>query len=327
MESQYNELIALFAPRMKRNVTLARFTSWRIGGPADLFFDAQTKEELVSSIVEAKKRGIPVYILGGGTNVLISDSGVQGLVVKNHTSVITIRGMKGSVEKGKEKSVVFVECDSGVPTNQLVRYTLDEGLRGLEMHLGLPGTVGGAVVMNAKWMNPPHFIGDVVYQVEILNSKCERMTLAHDECRFSYGESRMQKTGECVISVVFAFERTDTAKLWDVAERNIEYRKETQPQGVQTAGCVFKNISASEALSAGTPQHTTSAGYLLDKAGLKGRRVGGAEFSAVHANFIITTPGARASDVLQLISEAKERVKTVFGVRLREEIHIIGRFP
>lgn len=306
----------------KRNEPLARYTTFKIGGPADYFYEAKTREDLVAAIQMARREHIPLFILGGGTNILIGDKGIRGLVVKNSTQAIIIRGMKGSMAK----KIVFVEADSGVPMNKLVRFTLEEGLSGLEMQLGLPGSVGGAVYMNSKWTKPEGYVGDPVCQATIVTPSGDVTTVPREYFKFAYDYSAIQKSGDIVVSVTFQLITGNKEQLWQVANSSIAYRRETQPQGVFSAGCTFKNISKAQALAHATPSLTTSAGFLVDHAGLKGERVGDAQISPVHANFIINLGNATASQVVELIERARSTVKEKFGVELEEEIQRIGEF-
>ena len=327
MKTKYEELKKILGDRLKGNVMLAPFTTFKIGGPADLFYEARTVDELVQAVAEAGKLKIPVFVLGGGSNLLIGDKGVRGLVVKNSTSKIVIRGVKGSFAAGKSGSgLIYVEADSGVILNQLVRFTIEEGLSGLEMHLGLPGTVGGAVFMNSKWTKPAGAVGDVVYQANIFRRTNEMVTVPKAYFNFGYDSSVLQKSGDLVLSVVFRLAKSTKDKLWEAANGSIVYRRLTQPQGVFTSGCTFRNLSKAEALAAATPNQITSAGFLLDHAGLKGLTVGGAEVSKMHANFIVNKNHATAFQVVQLIELCRGRVREKFSVTLKEEIVRIGEF-
>lgn len=324
MKTEYLQLKQLLGERVKEDELLAGYTTFKIGGPADLFFDAKTLDELVFAVTSARKLGIAVWVLGGGSNILVGDKGIRGLVVKNSTSRIFIRGMKGTLKGGEARGNVYVEADSGVSMNKLVRFTVEEGLAGLEMHLGLPGTVGGAIYMNSKWTHPEGYVGDAVYQAEILTPKNEQRVVVKPYFQFGYDTSSVQKTGDVVLRVVFRLRQGEKGKLWDAANAAIAYRRQTQPQGVFSPGCTFRNITKAQALTAATPEATTSAGFLIDHAGLKGLTIGRAQISPVHANFIINRGGARAWDVIQLIHRAKEQVKRQFGVTLEEEIVRIG---
>lgn len=326
MDTALTKLQSVLGTRLRENEPLARYTTFKIGGPADYFYEAQSKDEFVAAVLAARETGLPLYIIGGGTNLLIGDKGIRGIVIKNSSQNITIRGIRGSMEPGSSKKTVFVEADAGVPMNKLVRFTIEEGLAGLEMQLGLPGSVGGAVYMNSKWTKPVGYVGDVLYQAEILTPSGEIKAVRQDYFHFAYDYSSLQKTGDIVISVTFALLQDNKEKLWETANTSIGYRRETQPQGVFSAGCTFKNISKAAALTASTPELTTSAGFLVDNAGLKGKRQGDAEISPVHANFIINRKNATAADVVELIELAKRAVKEKFGVDLEEEIVRVGEF-
>jgi UDP-N-acetylmuramate dehydrogenase len=307
-------------------VPLANYTTIKVGGPADLFIEARTRNALETAIKEAGKLRVPYTVLGGGSNVLIGDKGIRGLVIKNMTREITMRGIKGKYEHGSHVGDVYVEADSGVIFNSLVRYCIEEGYKGIEMHLGLPGTVGGAIYMNSKWTNPQGYVGDVLHSADIITSEGEIRTVLRSYFQFSYDESILQKTKETVISATFKLKKSTKEQLWDIANRSIAYRRASQPQGVCSLGCTFQNITRSQAFMIPTPLHTTSAGYLLDRAGLKGYTIGNAQISPVHANFIVNTGGATAAEIVQLIEYAKGEVRKKFGVELQEEIVRIGEF-
>lgn len=309
-----------------KNEPLARYTTLKIGGPADFFYEAKTVEELSEAIQSARKSRISVFILGGGTNILIGDRGIRGLVIKNSTRRIALIGAKGKVEGGENKGTVFVEADSGVSMNKLVRFTIEEGLSGLETQLGLPGTVGGAMYMNSKWTKPESYVGDCVYQATIVTPDGETKIVSRSYFQFGYDKSSIQDSRDIVLRVVFSLKRRPKEELWAVANSVMDYRKETQPQGIRSAGCTFRNITKSKAMSIPTPNYTTSAGFLLDHAGLKAKRIGDAQISPVHANFIINLGAAKAADVVELIERARLKVKQQFGVELQEEIVRVGEF-
>lgn len=313
-------------PQVKENEPLWKHNTFKIGGPADYFFEATTTDELVAAITAGRALHIPIFLLGGGTNILIGDRGIRGLVIKNSARAITMRGAKGSRSGGESQELVFVEAEAGAIMNQLVRFTVEEGLGGLEMQLGLPGTVGGAMYMNSKWTHPVGYVGDAVYQATILTPKGEIVTVPKSYFQFAYDTSIIQKSGDIVLSVVFALKRGSKEELWNIATESVKYRQLTQPQGVKSPGCTFRNISKAEALSIPTPNHTTSAGFLVDHAGVKGKTAGGAQISPIHANFIVNTGGATAKDVVELIEMARTSVKKQFGVTLVEEIVRVGEF-
>lgn len=320
------KLKQVLGERVKVDYPLAPLTTFKIGGPADLYYEARTADELLQAISHARLLSVPVFILGGGSNILIGDKGVRGIVIKNLTKRIAIKGMKVQKQGDKEKKIVFVEADSGAPMNMLVRFTVEEGLSGLHMHLGLPGSVGGALYMNSKWTHPNGYVGDFVYQVRVVTVTGEEKIVPQSYFHFGYDTSTIQKTKDVVISVVFSLEATDKTALWAIANESITHRKNTQPQGVFTAGCTFKNLTQAESLMAKTSNGTLSAGYLLDHAGLKGVSRGGAMISPMHANFIVNTGRATAKDVIELVELGKEKVKEQFGITLCEEIERVGEF-
>jgi UDP-N-acetylenolpyruvoylglucosamine reductase len=326
MDSIFNLLQAEIGLGIQQNVLLAPFTTYKIGGLAKFFYQAQTNTDLVKAIIAARKYGIQIFVLGGGTNILVSDQGFAGLVIKNNAHTIAMRGMKGKITRGTSEGKVFVEADSGVIFNQLVRFSIEEGLGGLEMHLGLPGTVGGAIYMNSKWMKSSSFVGDSVYQATILTNNNQIKTVPQSYFRFKYDFSILQETQETLLSVVFALQPSDKNQLWETANNSISYRRQSQPQGVFTAGCTFRNISRADALTKATPNGSTSAGFLIDHAGLKGMILGNAQISPVHANFIVNLGQAKSADVIKLIEKAKFEVKRQFGIDLKEEIVKIGNF-
>lgn len=313
--------------RVRSNEALARYTTFKIGGPAEFFYVAQSTAELAQAFVVAKKAKIKFWLLGGGTNTLISDHGLPGLVVKNEARSIKVIRQLGQVKNGKsDVTQVLVEAETGALLNQLVRFTCDQGLAGLEMHLGLPGTVGGALYMNSKWTHPTAYVGDALFQAKILTPDGTIKLVNQDYFKFGYDQSVLQKTRETVVAAIFLLRKDEPEKLWARAQGSLEYRKQTQPLGIQTAGCTFRNIVPAQAMRIGTPNHTTSAGYLIDASGLKGEQHGKAQFSDKHANFIINRGGATARDVKWLIDEAKRRVQMKFQVAIEPEIVLLGQF-
>lgn len=318
---------ALGAGRVKYDEPLARYTTFKVGGPAQYFFVASSSDQLQLAYKTAHDLNIPVTILGGGSNILISDEGIKGLVVRNEARGIKIVKRLGKIKSGKMNiTQVLVEADTGTVINQLVRFTCDEGLSGVEHHLGLPGTIGGALYMNSKWTNPTSYIGDAVYQAKILNPDGTVRLVDQKYFDFAYDYSVLQKTHEIVLSVFFLLQIKDSKDLWKVAHASMEYRTKTQPMGVQTAGCTFRNIATSDAERIITPNRTKSAGYLIDSVGLKGHQIGNAKISDKHANFILNMGGASASDIKALIDLAVTKVKERYGVTLSTEIVLLGNF-
>ena len=294
--------------RVRRDAPLGPLTTFRVGGPADWLIDVHGAAELRAAIAIAGRAGVPITVLGGGSNVLVADAGVRGLVVRVHGGEVT------SVD------AQHVRADGGVTINGLVRWTIYRGISGLEAWAGTPGTVGGAIHGNA------HFRGRLIAEL------IERVTLASRTgtiedvpaaaMEFGYDYSRLHRTGEIVVAAVFRAGAGDPAALRAVARESLAFRKRTQPLESASAGCIFQNPDASrERIPEGIP---ASAGALVDRAGLKGARSGQAMVSTTHANFIVNHGGASARDIRALIERCKRGVRDRFGVELREEIVYLG---
>jgi len=307
---------------------LAKYTSLRLGGPADYFLKVKRREELEKAVSQAHLYKIPFFILGGGTNVLFNDEGFPGLVIKNEMSDIKLIGLKGESlkdgKKGTAINTVYLDVDSGVGVNRLVRYSLDQGLSGLEYFLGQPGTVGGAIWINAHNMAKKRFFGDIIVAATLFNLDKGLIKVPHDYFKFGYDKSSVQKTQEIILSAVCSFSRGNKEKLWEIARETLEYRSKTQPAGYFSAGCIFRNIKKSEAIRLATPEFTLSAGFLIESVGLKGKTAGAASISPTHANFIVHKGQAKSSDVLKLINLAREKVFAKYHLRLETEIRIVN---
>ncbi len=312
--------------RILEKEILANHCTWRIGGPAKYYFEAKISDELLKAVNTAKKLNLRYFVLGGGSNTLFGDKGFDGLVIKNSTSKINILVISGRIKSGKSEQTVFVEAETGVTFNRLVRFTLDEGLSGFESFLGQPGTVGGAMFINAHFPQGNKFVGDFVVSAKVLGVDGKLKEVAVDYFRFGYDESIVQHTKEIVLSVVFKLIRSTKEKVWLEGNKTTSYRQLTQPQGYPTGGCTFRNLSYAEALLVPTPNHTQSTGFLIDLCGLKGYQVGGAQISEKHANFILNKGSAKAKDVMDLINLCKEKVQSKFGIILKEEIVYQGDF-
>ena len=297
-------------PGWRRSVPLAPCTTFRIGGAADWFYDAPTAADLRRALAAAARAGIPVTVLGGGSNVLVGDGGVRGLVVRSRERRIEL------ARPG------VVRAAAGVTLNGLVRWTIGRGLAGLEGWAGTPGTVGGAVYGNAHFGG--RLLSEVVTAVGLAGPDGAERTAPAGAMAFGYDASRLQETGELALWVEFAVGEGDPAALRTRARDALAYRKRTQPLNVASAGCIFRNPDPDAAgLPAGVPP---SAGALIDRAGLKGAAIGGARVSPRHANFIVADPSASAGDVRALIDLCRARVEAAYGVALRREVVCLGDF-
>lgn len=312
---------ALGREKVKLNEPLAKHTYFKLGGPADVMYEALTSDELLSAVQAAVNFKIPYMVIGGGSNIIVSDKGFRGLIIKNKTGSIQLKGFTGSATKGKvDLKEVIVQADSGVPANKLIRYTVDEGLEGLEKFLGLPGSVGGAVYNNSHHID--ELIGDRIVEVVVIDAQGNLKKYQNDDMKFDYDYSILHKTKEIVVTASFQLKRGDKNILWETATAAVKRRSATQPLGKPSSGCIFRNIPLADKMRLGVP--TSSAGYLIDKAGLKGTRVGGAEVSDVHANFITNDGTATTQDVLGLVEVVKKEIKAKYGVNLEMEVFVVG---
>jgi UDP-N-acetylmuramate dehydrogenase len=257
---------AFGAERVRRNAPLAELTTFRVGGPADWLFDARSSDEIVAALTLARRASVPVTLLGGGSNVLVSDSGVRGLV---------IRPRAGAVH---QIDSAHVRADAAVTINGLVRWTVMHGSAGLEAWAGTPGTVGGAIFGNAHFGG--RLIGDLVTEVRLAGIDGSVVDATAAEMAFGYDRSRLQDTGEVLLSATFRVSPGDPVALRAVARESLAYRKRTQPLDTPSAGCVFQNPAPGRDT---VPEGIAwSAGALVDRAGLKGTTIGGARVSPTH---------------------------------------------
>ena len=303
-------LAAVFGDRLRRRASLAGLTTYQTGGAADWLVETAQASELTAAVRIANGLGLPLTVIGGGSNVLVSDAGVRGLVVRVRHGTISRTGAG------------TVRADGGVTVNHLVRWTAQRGLSGLERWAGTPGTVGGAVRGNAHFDG--RLIGDRVTAVGMVDRAGSELVVPQASMGFGYDESRVQHTGELIRWAEFRVGRGDASALRAAARRSLAFRKRTQPLGQPSAGCVFQNPRPEDGpLPDGVPR---SAGALIERAGLKGRRIGGAVVSPRHANFIVNEGGAAAADVRRLIESCRSAVAERFGVVLRDEVVYLGEF-
>lgn len=334
MKKINSEVISIFESqlgenRLKKSEPLSVHTYFRIGGPAAMYFESTSTGELERAVKLAIEMEIDYVVLGGGANVLVSDEEFDGIVVRNRAEGIKVVGFKGAI-KGDQKSVsnVFVQAESGTPMNRLARFTIDEGLSGLEFLLSVPGTVGGGLKINSHFRPERNeFLGNSVYRAVLLDKKGKTKEVDRDYFRFGYDDSILQKTGEVVLSATFRLEKvSDPHRLWQEATKQLAYRNETQPVGVACSGCIFRNFDKDDAKRIVSPLLTTSAGYLIERMGFKGSKIGDAQVSEKHANYILNLGHATASDVVKLMRMIKEKASRDYSIDLEEEIFLIGEF-
>jgi UDP-N-acetylmuramate dehydrogenase len=279
---------------------LARHVSFRIGGPADVLVVPRSVDEVVAVVRWVFDAGLPMVVLGQGSNVLIADAGVRGVVLKIGKGIdaVTFDGDRVTAQAG-----------AGLPF--LARAAAARGLSGLEFAAGIPASVGGAVVMNAGAHG--HAMAEVVHAVRVLHPGGEQLLAVHD-LAYAYRSSALQHRPAVVVEATLQLRRGDPAEVRELTDRWLAQRAASQPLGPPSSGCVFRN----------PPQD--HAGRLIDLAGGKGLQVGGARVSDVHANYILNIGSATAADVLALMRQVSGLVMEKFGVRLEPEIKFVGEF-
>ncbi len=298
--------------RVRRDVELGPFTTFQIGGPADLFYEPHTADELARAIRLARERMIPYFLLGRGANILIGDRGFRGLV---------IRSAARHMEVDAARRQLWVESGA-IMYPDVIHTAVNCGLSGLEHYVGIPSTVGGALWQNLHFLSPPPerertmFIEEVVYKADILSEENERKTVGLEYFNFGYDYSILHDRDDIVLSVTFQLEPGDIGRMEEIMEANLRWRRERHPplDLEPSAGSIFQKIEG------------VGAGRLIDQCGLKGTRIGGAEITHRHANIMINRGEARAADVRALIAYVQEVVERETGYRLRTEISFIGEF-
>lgn len=330
--------------------SLAPYTTLRIGGKADYFCRASSTQELVENIKEARELGLAITVLGGGSNVLVSDKGVRGLVIHNEAREI----MVGKTKKFKDSKTqnnnllprwqsdkergtfkyefsdlnydesssprVKVIMESGVILPIVIGNLLDMGITGLQWYAKIPGTIGGAVFNNIH--GGTHFISELVRKVKVLDKNNEVKILSGKELGLAYDKSRFHDSGEIILEVKFELFRGDVERARRVA---FEWAKRKSLQPPRSAGCTFRNISNEDKDRLNLP--TTSAGYIIEHVlKMGGYKIGGAKVSTAHHNFVVNDGGATAADCLAVIREIQKRTREELGIELEPEIFLLGEF-
>lgn len=303
----------LDARHLKRNEPLARFTTFKIGGPADLLFEATSADALANAVLAARRNDVPYFVLGLGANVLIGDRGFRGLVIRNTAQRHEFRESGDTCELWTE---------SGAIVKNLIQESVGRGWSGLEHYVGIPSTVGGAVWQNLHFLSPAPerertmFIAEIFESCEILSEENQRTTVGADYVKFGYDDTVFHHRRDIVLSATFKLARGDQAVLQRILQENLSWRGGKHPwlDWHPSAGSIFKKIEG------------VGAGRLVDQCGLKGHRVGGAQISHIHANIMVNLGGATAKDVRTLIDLAQRTVETRCGVRLEPEVGFIGEF-
>lgn len=326
-------------PTIQENVLLKDYTTYKIGGPAKYFFIAKTlgrsplgrnltgkptgeaKEGLTLALKVAKELKLPIFILGGGSNILFSDKGIKGLVVKINITNVDFQGNK-------------VIIGAGADLTKLAYMLSEKSFSGLEWAVGIPGTVGGAIYGNAQAFGTK--ISDAVESVDALDIKTLMIkTFSREQCKFSLKNSIFKRNKNLVIiSAVLEFKQKDKSEIDIKIKEYLEYRKKRHPMTFASAGSAFVNpeikiknrklLEKYPELKEYNEKGVIPAGYLIAKSGLAGKKIGKAQISEKHANFIINLGGAKAKDVKVLIAIAQKKVKKNFNILLKPEIQFVG---
>ena len=298
IETVMNEINNKTASLCLMNESLKKHTTYGIGGPADLMIFPKSKQDLIKVIEIINENKIQLTILGSGSNVLVSDNGIRGAVISLKNSLKQIE---------VDDNILYAEC--GTMLGKIVKYTVKNNLIGLENLNGVPGTLGGALIMNAgAWGGE---ISENLIHVEVINSKSEIQKIQKKDLNFSYRQSSFNKD-DILLSAKFNLQKADKNIIKDNFIEAQSGRKKSQPLNKRSAGSLFKN-----------PKNN-SAGKLLDEAGLKGFSIGDAKISEKHANFFINDGDASSRDMLMLIKKAHKEVKDKFNVNLSLEVKLMG---
>lgn len=280
---------------------MAKHTSFKIGGPADVFIKVDNIEELKETLDLSKKNQIPLTIIGNGSNLLVTDKGIRGITAKLNLKDIEIKN---------ENNKQIIKVDAGVPVGLLAQKLLKEEITGFEEISGIPGTIGGAVIMNAGAHGKE--LKDILKKVTAMDYNGNIHEFTNEECLFSYRNSRFQKEKYIILQATLELEKGNSTEIKEKMDEYMQFRKEKQPIEYPNAGSTFKR---------GEDFVTAK---LIDEAGLKGYKIGGAQVSEKHAGFIVNVDNATAKDVIELTDYIKEKIEEKFGKKINLEIQIIG---
>lgn len=294
--------------KVKFAEALAGHTTYRVGGPADLFFEARSVDDLVRAVRLARQHEVPYFVLGLGANILVGDGGIRGLVIKNRCGGVSF------LPPGR------VTADSGVVMWDLIQHARIRGLSGLEHFAGIPSSVGGALWQNLHFLGPDRvntvYIESCLEKALLLTEENDIVEVTKDYFQFGYDESVLHHRKDIVLTSTFQLLASEQTDIQRTIDENLKWRAEKHPPLARfpSAGSVFRKIEG------------MGAGRMIDQCGLKGFAIGGAQVSPQHANFIVNLGNATASDVLQLIRLCQVKVKERFGVDLTPEISLVGEF-
>lgn len=292
---------------IQKNINLASYTTYQIGGPADLFVVVKTKDQLAQAILYARENNLEYFVLGTGANILFGDKGFRGLVIKNEADNVCIESTR-------------LIAESGAIVASLITKSVENGLSGFEHFAGIPSTVGGALWQNLHFLSPDRtetvFIESILESALILDELNDIRIVNKDFFEFGYDTSILHSKHIVVLEATFTLTHKDKVSIQNQINENLKWRNDKQPplESFPSCGSVFQKIEG------------VGAGRLIDQVGLKGFQIGGAQVSHKHANFIVNIGGATASDVVEVIDVIKEKVLRETGYRLKTEISFVGEF-
>lgn len=289
--------------RIEKNKKISHLFTLKTDVIAEYFFEAKSRDDLLAIKKYSIENKIPIFILGGGSNLAVTKKIFPGIVVKNNYQDLQI------IEENNEN--VKIKVSSGYSVSLLILKSIENGWSGFEYHYGLPGTVGGAIYMNSKWTRPLVYFGDCLIEANLIDNNGDEKKVDKSYFKFAYDYSILQNTKEILLEAIFLLKKDLKGNIKKRAQEAINYRKKTQPLNLASSGCFFKNPG------------NISAGYLIDKAGLKNFSVGDFCVSDIHANFIINKGNGKREDLIKLLSIIKNKVKEKFGINLEEEVIII----
>jgi len=301
----------LDSARLRRAEPLAPYTTFKIGGPADLYFEATSTDELATAVLAARELQVPYFVLGLGANILVGDKGFRGIVIRNTSKHFRF----------EEDGRLWVESGMTIAPD-LIYEAVQRGWSGLEHYVGIPSTVGGALWQNLHFLSPAPerertmFIAEVFESCEILSEENERKTVGPDYVQFGYDDSVFHHRRDIILAATFKLAKGDPAVMHRIMQENLSWRGGKHPwlQYHPSAGSIFKKIEG------------VGAGRLIDQCGLKGFRVGDAQISHIHANILVNLGHATAAQVRELIAHAQQAVREKFGQELEVEIAFVGEF-
>ena len=301
--NKYNKFVGLFNEfydinDIKIDEKLSEYVNFKVGGPADILLIPNSKEQVIKSIKICKENNIPFYLIGNGSNILVRDGGFRGVV-------LSLKNVKNIYVDGEK-----IEAECGVMLKEVSDKAIENSLTGFEFACGIPGTIGGAVFMNAGAYDGE--ISKVIESAEVIDENCNIIRLSREELDFGYRSSLVMKKGYTVLSAVFKLEKGQVKTIKELIEDLTNKRESKQPLEYPSAGSTFKRPTG------------YFAGKLIQDAGLKGYSIGGAAVSEKHSGFVINKGNATAKDITDLIKHIQDEVKKQFGVDLHPEDRIIG---